>query len=512
MKNWIKFILALTLIGAANSCVDDKGNYTYLEDSEVMPVTIGGLEEQYFRKALSTLQLKPTLEGIKNDENYDFMWYIYGSGANRTNWRDTISYEKDLDYTMAVSSGEYKVTLKIRDKKTDVCAYKTVRVTVTSPFSHGWYVVKDENNVTDVDLVAIDTTSRTLYPNVLTSINGEGIPGEGLKASYLSDYYRHSVENEDGTVTTLTGQKALFVLSKGDMRVYDAETMTLFKTFEEAFIEVPEVKQPQDVFAGMTGVYVLNGGKLHWIQNFYDNVGKFGYPVLNEGAISKNMLRHATNGALVFDESTASFMGAPFAASALNTLSDGTVEPSCNQMNCDLVFMSEQTAYYGFSVKGLALLKNRSTGTYYGAVLNMNWNKAQNPIANFVKIPEDREVTKAAMWAQNNNNEVVYFSAGDNRVGMYNLSNTNEDAEMLEYEIGEKVAAIKHISYTSYATGDKSLSCLSVLTNKGGNWKLYLYNFVGSTPDIVSPAYETHTGTGNGRFAFYRGMNSSEIN
>ena len=69
-----------------------------------------------------------------------------------------------------------------------------------SGFARGWYVTKDENRVTDIDWVDLQ---GEVHPNVLASINGEGVTGEALKTTYMGGRYNYEQENPDGTVTLI---------------------------------------------------------------------------------------------------------------------------------------------------------------------------------------------------------------------------------------------------------------------------------------------------------------------
>ena len=231
-----------------SACVKGDGNYDYRDASEVTPGDVSGIETFYSVNSLYNLHITPEISGITNDEDYEYYWVVWGTGFNQTNWKDTIGYEKTLDYVVTLTSGTYELAFQAKNKQTGVSVYFITDLSVASLYSEGWFVTKSENGTTDLDLVKKD---GMLYSNILRSVNGEGLPGEALKSFYQSGYYVHQQENPDGTVTTLNGQKVIYVLSDRDMRVYNAENMHLFKKFEYAFFEVP-AKATQDAFLGMS--------------------------------------------------------------------------------------------------------------------------------------------------------------------------------------------------------------------------------------------------------------------
>ena len=490
-----------------SACVKGDGNYDYRDASEVTPGDVSGIETFYSVNSLYNLHITPEISGITNDEDYEYYWVVWGTGFNQTNWKDTIGYEKTLDYVVTLTSGTYELAFQAKNKQTGVSVYFITDLSVASLYSEGWFVTKSENGTTDLDLVKKD---GMLYSNILRSVNGEGLPGEALKSFYQSGYYVHQQENPDGTVTTLNGQKVIYVLSDRDMRVYNAENMHLFKKFEDAFFEVP-AKAPQDAFLGMSGQFLINNGKIHWI-GLSGSIGKFGYPMLGDYEAAPFNMGSMNQGMLIFDKKSSSFKGVPYGNTELVTLTSDFGQQDCNNMNCDLIFMDEQTAYFGVTKGGIALLKHKEKKEYYGAMLNMNWSSGKNPFVNFVTVPEGHEVVKGKLFATNCTNDVLYFSDGGNTVGMYNVSNGIEKKAILTYPAGENVGYIRHISYTTYNAGDQSLDCLAVFTNSTAGWKVYLYHFIGKTADIETPHYQSFSGKGTGKNVLFRGLNAYGIN
>ncbi len=505
-KRFIIYIGLLTGI-ILSACVKDDGNYDYLDISEITPGDVSGIETFYNVNSLDRLHITPDVSRIKNDEDFEYYWVVWGTNSNVSDWKDTIGYEKTLDYVVTLTSGTYKLAFQAKNKQTGISVYFLTDVTVASVYSEGWFVTKSENGTTDLDLVKKD---GTLYSDILQSVNGEGVPGEGLKTYYQWGYYTQQQENPDGTVTNLENQKVMYVLTDSDMRVYNAEDMQLFKTFEDAFFEVPK-KAPQDMYLGLVGQFVMNNGKIHWIK-LGGNIGKFGFPVLGDYNAAPFNMGGMDRGILIFDKNSSSFKGVPYGNTELLTLTSEPGQQDCNNMNCDLIFMDEQAAFWGITQGGIALLKHKEKDEYYGAMLKMDWASGKNPFVNFVTVPAGRAVVKGKLFATHCTNDVLYFSDGGNTVGMYNVSNGIENEAILTYPAGESVACIRHVSYTTSAAGDENLECLAVLTNSTAGWKVYLYHFVGKTADIETPHYDSFSGKGTGKNVLFRGLNDHDIN
>ncbi|MDR2414859.1 MAG: hypothetical protein LBD64_07745 [Odoribacteraceae bacterium] len=493
------------------SCINDKGNYRYLDMDEIAPASISNIENEYTVLSGQSFALDPLVEGINNEEEYEHLWYIYGIGFSRSGWKDTIGRERNLDYRVTIASGTYRVTYKITSKNTGVSAYFSTDVRVISDFSRGWFITKDNGSVTDIDMIDMD--GRVL-PDLIQAMNGSGVPGIAVKTTYIPNGYNHVEQNPDGTVTLHEYQKVFFVISESDFNVISGENFKRYAAFDESFYELPATKKPRDVIVGTLFVNLLNNGKLHEMPVLYANTARFGNPLIGSNSVSPYFFRHTSNGFLVFDQESRSFKVSAFWQPSLLPVAERADAPvSCNNMEHDLLFMQEQAAYYSLTSRGLALFKHRETGTCHGAVLDAKWMDFDNPISSFIEVPaESQGVTRAAIRAVHNVNDVIYFSDGGNTVGMYNVSNGVEKRNILAYDEGESVASIEHVSYHASISANPSPNCLAVLTNKAGRWKMYLYRFTGYTSDLESAPYEVHEGEGNARDVLYRDPGSPATN
>ncbi|MDR0765434.1 MAG: hypothetical protein LBF09_00655 [Odoribacteraceae bacterium] len=511
MKKYIHAATALLLACILSSCIDDKGNYLYIDKEEIAPVQISNIDKEYTVLTGQSFTLDPLVEGIDNEDDHDYLWCIYGIGLSRTGWKDTIGREKNLDYHVTISSGTYRVTYKITSKHTGISAYFSTDVRVISDFSHGWFITKDSDDVTDVDMIDMD---GRIFPDLVRSINGSGVPGKAIKTTYIPNGYNYVEPNPDGTVNLHEYQKAFFIVTESDFNVVSGENFKRYANFDESFYELPATKKPRDIVVGTLCANLLNDGKLHEMPVVYANAARFGNPLIGSTSIAPYFFRHTANGYLAFDQESCSFKVSVFWQPSLQAVAEDETSPvSCNNMEYDLVFMQEQAAFYSLTKKGLALFRHRGTGTYHGAVLDARWMDFSNPIASFLEVPAGSQgVTRASLRAVHNINDVIYYSDGGNTIGMYNVSNGVEKSDILVYDEGESVASLEHVSYHSSSTALPSPDCLVVLTNKAGKWKMYLYNFTGYTADVESTPYQIHEGEGNARDVLYRAPASPATN
>lgn len=198
LKNILIGIGLITSLQGVQSCIDDRGNYSYISNEELLPVTISGFEDTTVI-IRSTLNITPVLENMDDESRYIHLWYAAPSvTAGFTPQRDTLSLEKDLSFEVTYESGTYNLVYELRDPKLDIYVRKQVLMTVQSDVSTGWYVMKEENGETDIDYISMDGKK---IENLITASGQERLKGKPVKMAYQSSRYTPVIQNPDGTTT-----------------------------------------------------------------------------------------------------------------------------------------------------------------------------------------------------------------------------------------------------------------------------------------------------------------------
>lgn len=483
-KYWIRIgLLLLTLW--LGGCIDDKGNYDYLEPEDVMPVKINGLEEDYYFTLWEKRVLQPEVTGITQEEDYQYLWYLTSKSSGSVKF-DTISHDKNLDWQVTCNSGDYLLVFEVKDKHSGVFANKEMSLKVASSLAHGWYVMKDENGKTDVDLVLPD---GRVEKDLLINRLGTKLDGTAVGMCYISYNYYHEIQNPNGTVTQLR-TKALIMLSSKDMKIVNADNFSLFKNWEDAFYEVPEVKQPQWC---NNSIFLLNGGKLHSIYTASQNVGKFGMAWSGD----YDFYPAAFAGNQFFDLNSRSFFAA---GSSFNTAPVAVAEPSssspvsisANKMNMDIVAGASR----------YALLKSIAPdGKYYLAGISSSGNGTY-PFTSWNEVPAGSKLLESAVLGSHNTVSCVYFGRDNELCGHTVADVAEREYKLHTFPVGEKVSYIQHV--VSRNDLDK-FSRLVVLTNSTSGWKMYLFDFDGDTSEILpEPVREPASGEGTARYVMFR--------
>lgn len=485
-KTLLSFVFVCVAVGFAG-CMDDKGNYDYKSTESVTPKIVSGIDDVYRRITLTSLAIDPTVDG--NEGDYDYTWYAF---KNESDPIDTLGREKSLDYVVGLPAGIYTLIFKVESKANRTCAYKSTRLEVSSQFGQGFFVLKDRGGVTDMDFIRDGEVSA----DVLSVVNGEGLPGDAVKATFTAGGYSYEVTNPDNTTEVVKSESAFFITSEDDMRVYDGESMKMLARFEDAFMDVPAEKKPGGVYACLYGQFALNGGRLFCLTSALTNVGKFGYPWVGDYDLSPNIMQGMSS-SLAYDRASKSFH-------LLNPLSTSLAPMLSNFNGYDLLYMGHSEYMEGTPFYGYGIVKSPEGKHYlFGVLCPYNFQLLQNQ-----EVPAEFKVLDAKVFGMAGyGKDVIFFSPGDNTVGYYNFSNQTEREQILKLPEGEKVVYLKHIfEYGS------TPEYLAVLANKDGRWSLYCYSFDGSTPDVkAAPTLEYH-GQGDARSVIYRDTYTAVVN
>lgn len=99
MRNFIKYSLYIFILSFICSCVDDKGNYTYKDEKDILPISIGEFEKEMTIEVGQTLSIIPEIEGMDNPDKYTYEWYVMEyQVAGKAPERQDIGNTKDLNY------------------------------------------------------------------------------------------------------------------------------------------------------------------------------------------------------------------------------------------------------------------------------------------------------------------------------------------------------------------------------------------------------------------------------
>ena len=505
MKNIFSYIGCFFTLFCLAACVEDEGNYDYMDKQDVLPIEITGLDKSITAKQGETLRLSPT---VVNDDgsSYSYQWFVTEAiTAGALPKRYYISEEKDLNYDVKLEPNSYLMNFMVTDKKRGIYKRYEINLTVTaSPTDKGWYVLKNEGDETDFDYIAGDGTH---YRDLLLA-GGQRVKGNAVDMAYQDGRYYHLVYDEQGNAKTLVNQSVFYILTDKDSRTYNSKTLSLFKTFNDMFYESPSVCNPQCVlYANAGNIFFINDNRLYYIYGMTANIGKFA-PKVGLNTFYPQIIPHGAQETLVFDTKEHTFYKATTmngTVSAIGeTKTDNGETVSFTNMPYSMLCIGENGAWgtFGYSY---CLMRHDETGD--GALVRI-YNRTGTNITSFKRVDKTSKLMETSMIAPSYIADFLYFAIG-NKVYSYENAEGLEDKEklLLEYPAGEEVAWIKHCYGKSANALNNYLetNSLSVLTNTASGWKLYMYDLIGeSNPEINPTPAVVYEGTGIARKLLFR--------
>ncbi|MDR0766383.1 MAG: hypothetical protein LBF09_05565 [Odoribacteraceae bacterium] len=510
MKQTLYIIAALLLLAR---CVEDTGNYTYEAPAAVSPVILSTLAEEYEAISLQQFVIDPRVEG--NEDDYTYAWYVYPINHTAIPY-DTIGHERKLDYRVAIQSGTYTLIFKVTEKQHGTSVYQRSRVTVSSIFGKGYYINKHQNGRADVDFIDRD---GVITPNLLKQLNGDDLPGIPIRSTYVSNQYYYETLDPDGNPVRSLAQPAFMICTDQDARVYHGDNMRLLKAWDSLFLEQPAVKRPAGIWGSTGGFMLLNDNSPHFVYNNGYGIGKFGYAYPSDGYKLSRLVTVGYAGYLAFDENAGSFVGYYPQRNTPYTEAYPGYLPNC--VNQELLWSAPRHMYETTSLNSYSITRDRDDNTI--RVISSWPRYIQNGLFVFERdylIPPTVRLAEGTAFTCHGGgsvssiiagHEAIYYSTGDNRVHYYNLANQTERRDAVTIPDGESIAYIHH-AYDYYW----QVNHFIILANKGNQWKMYVHDMEGSTPDniiggtvdIVSTPTATYTGDGTAVNLIYRHPNT----
>ncbi len=499
MKNRILFrIFALLAVSAAAavSCIDDKGNYDYLDPSQVMPVVIEGIEEEITALNLTNLKITPKMND--GDREYAYSWYVHPvSPQGAIPVKTELSTERNLDVTLRLKPNNYYLYLEVSDPaRNDVSVRKRVLLHVMGSDIHkGWYVLKDDGEYTDFDY--INDGENKLYPDVMANsgVSGDRLEGRALQMLYQGGWYCHRFTLEDGTYEIDQSLSAYHILTDRGLRTINGETLDLLKDYDEQFYVVPEVRAPQSIsipYEDVPDQYIVNNGKLHGILSVIPTIGKYSAAIPGFYNAHKDILSSLMGACLFFDTEERTFYYVLYLDPSLINATDNFFDPSLpslTNMDYTLVNMMQPDGY-GFMVDGYVIMQGLNDGKYYLGSINLDMMTMGMPLLNsFVQMPDGARLPLAEVKKPSPSGSFIYFGDANKLCVYRNAPGLDQQEEaMVTYPAGETVGYI-------YCRGTEVV----VLTNSAAGWKLYGYDLVGAGNPELQPVKFTYSGSGTGR-------------
>lgn len=485
-------VICYTLLFLVCGCYDDKGNYNYISENELISVNINALDSMSV-KAQSVLNITPKLT---NDDTsrYKYLWYTLDKNYPHT--RDTLSTQHDLSINCNLSVGSYILYFQVKDSLKNI--YKSVNAPLTvtaTDINTGWYVLKAEDGFTDVDYMSF---SGVMKANLLADVmKTKKLRGTPVSMIYIPSNYNHAITNPDGTTTVLYNQSAYHIVTNKDMFTLNANDLTIFKGINDEFYETPSSLNLQGLEQDSYNTqYLINNGHIHY-QYGGSGIGKFNYQMPGAQEFYPTIVCGTTD-IYGYDQKSHCVYCTEFG-------SDFTL---CGDRKRTTTFFSDSTFVMlnllprvdkSYSVKCYAILKNGLNNKYYIASFGLS-GQYYSSRPTFIEIPATSDLVTSRVMAAPRGASAIYYGVG-NKLMMYKVAVGTNDV-LKTFDVGENLSFIKNMT-GSNLDGTK-FNDLVVITNTSDGYKVYRFPLVGSAGEINATSSAVMTGTGAANFIMFR--------
>ncbi|MCF6404650.1 hypothetical protein L3C95_17265 [Chitinophaga filiformis] len=264
-----KLLLYILSVFALSSCYKDKGNYDYVDINEV---SITGIDSLYTVNYGSVFSVKPILSFTKDNaadtSAYRYMWLASLANTGQTANVDTLSYSRDLEERITLTSGKYDVFYRVTDKQTGVTFSKRFLITVVTSVYEGWLLLSEVNGGSRLDMLSKGTEGyKPIY-------DLPGTIGAGLTLSGLP------VEVKFARLTTAASGHTVFVSTTTGTHRLDGETLKWKSPLQtDFFSDLPAGFYADKITCRTSGVAYLHGNDGNMYYHMYTFSVYFGLPV-----------------------------------------------------------------------------------------------------------------------------------------------------------------------------------------------------------------------------------------
>ena len=135
-----------------------------------------------------SLVIIPVFESMDNEGRYQYKWFVSNSDREIS----LLGENKDFKDVVRLSQKEYTLYFEVKDPKLDVYRQVSSKLSVTANVQNGWYVLKEQDGMTDFDYEGVDNSR---VDNVMKNVmGGQQLQGKPLKIVYHpKSYYTESV-------------------------------------------------------------------------------------------------------------------------------------------------------------------------------------------------------------------------------------------------------------------------------------------------------------------------------
>ena len=470
-------ILLFTIL-MLSSCYSDDSTIA----TELIPdIAISGLSEEGYSiisYADNYLDITADVSTDYPESELNYRWYLIdkmaeyavGDEEHPYQW-EAIGEGRTLHYNVRLAPGEYEVVVEVKAAN-DYTVYRKAKLNVTTPFSEGFYILKETaGGNTELDLC--NPATGLHMEDCLTAVHGQPLAGipEALSTT-ISQGYINDVTNtmaSSNIVTVTTKDREICVMRTSDLKVIMNNDNILFTKFEDDEI-------PYSIVQCMwCNILITNKGVRSQYQSSLDKgeSGRFG---ITNGIHTGRQVAYERNSSCIFlwDPDTKNVVCCDY---------NGTARHGSKEEN-NLSTMSSydclQIGHCNANGNVVYVLQQQRTGMVWVMTITANfssgWQMQQlKPIKAYAP-----HVSQSPVFSVCAAEATLLYGIDDNKLWGYDFVN-NVEKELKP----EGMAEDETITYVSdqYVGGNSTNNYLIIGTEKEGHYTLRFYKNFGGQPD-----------------------------
>lgn len=486
-----KLYILICVLFSCMACVDDNSKIGTdlipdIEISELRDTAIVSYNG-------NILQLTPELKTGYSEDELSFAWYIYNTDGNTTEGEmimegfrtEKIGEDKTLSYEVNLPSGSYKIIFEAMAPQYGYSRTASMTLSTSTAFSKGFYILKEMNGQTELDLA----TEEGLNENLMERMLGAPLKGKPVNMSVT---YKQCYIDENTQLMTNT--KMLNIITEKDYRALRTEDLKQIHDRSTIFFD--DQHQDEEFYAVYHAMWYIF---LFTDKGYYgcraggdvfqgDNAGKFGFPVGTGSSKFAQQLDAGNAGVAYWNENERALWWADYQASEAipvdcklpASMDLSTVE--CIGTGINFVAYKETVWFLVADEKGHRCLLLMEGGT--------------DKVTRILEINAQSRFAQAKILAGNALSANIIYFVSDNKLWAYGWNDGNEYEIPLpgvQGTIGYITNAFLNLSSMSGGNGE-NFDALIVATENAGNYNLYIFDdLVGGAPQS---AVEPYQGTG----------------
>lgn len=487
----MKYIfIGILLLMAATSCYKDLGNYDYGTKTAIQIDSIKNLYDVY---SGDSLHIVPEITSYSEVASYE--WSLYDSLQQIAEVR-VLSTEKELHDLIVLPQGIYQMEYKV----TDVDGYTQITpfiVNVITEFSEGFYVLKEVEGNSDLDLYP---TNANPMPDLMFNVDGERLRGLPQDL-FIAPNHRYL----DDTLARQT-EYVIYPITEEETRMIKISDMETLFNYEDFFYQLPAEKELPGFFVYGTlaftlltdhNVYTYNNMAV-WPSGKYNDHSAYPdgctalqpAPYVAVSLMSNVSFYDNLNGQFLYVNEFGGLM-------QFKSEADRPILPF--GLNCNMVYMRQPknggTAY--------AVMENKENEERYIFTLDKLNNSNANPIAKVDTLLAENHIYEAENFTVSEDGVFMFYNIG-NQLYSYEIATGNEQPLNLNLD-GENICMIDYLYCLKAPAWHKFI----VATSNGERYKLYLFEAnTGNRPDLSVPP-TVYEGEGKPKAIHYVNTNLS---